>query len=125
MNVSNIMKTLKITYWVSTVFLTLIMLFSAGMYLFNNAFVAEVFTMLGYPTYIIYPFAIAKLAGLLVIHLDKRGTLKNLAYAGFFYTTVLATTAHVMVNDGGFIPALLAMMAVVASYVSGKGLGKV
>jgi len=119
------MKTLKVTYWVSTVFLTLIMLFSAGMYLFNNEFVAGVFTMLGYPTYIIYPFAIAKLAGLLVIHIDKRGTLKNLAYAGFFYATVLAFTAHIMAGDGGFIPALLALIAVVLSYVSGKGMGKV
>ncbi len=58
------MKTTKIIYYISTGLLTLLMLFSAGMYFFNHAEVAGMFTNFGYPTYIIYPYAIAKLLGL-------------------------------------------------------------
>ena len=57
------MKKIKIVYYISTGLLTLSMLFSAGMYLFNNAEVATMFTSFGYPTYIIYPYAVAKIFG--------------------------------------------------------------
>ena len=37
------------------------------MYFFNHEEVAGMFTDFGYPTYIIYPYAIAKLLGLIAI----------------------------------------------------------
>ena len=55
------MKTTKIIYWIATALLCLLMLASAGMYIFNHAEVAKIFISLGYPTYIIYPLAIAKI----------------------------------------------------------------
>lgn len=112
------MKAKKITYYISTGLLTLVMLFSATMYLFNNGMVREVFTALGYPVYIIYPLAIAKIAGLLTIHFSPTKVLKQLAYAGFFYNLILAVVAHVMVGDGGFVPALVVLIAVITSYVT-------
>ena len=36
-------------------------LMGAGMYLFNNAMVVEMFAALGYPAHIIYPLAAAKI----------------------------------------------------------------
>lgn len=54
------MKTVKIIYWISTGLLSLLLLMSAGMYVFDHNTVSEMFVSFGYPTYIIYPLAIAK-----------------------------------------------------------------
>ena len=83
------------------------MLISAGMYFFNNGVVAEIFTQLGYLTYIIYPLAIAKILGLVAIWTKKSNTLKEWAYAGFFFDFILALSAHLYVKDGKFAPHLL------------------
>jgi hypothetical protein len=119
------MNKFKIFYWLSTGFLTLIMSFSAGMYIFNNAFVQEAFIALGYPIYIIYPLATAKLLGLVAIHYRKFNLLTNLAYAGFFYVSLLAISAHVSANDGGFFPGTLVFIAVIVSFYSAVKLKKV
>ena len=71
------MKTTKIIYYISTALLTLLMLFSAGMYLFNHAEVAIMFTNFGYPTYIIYPYAIAKILGLVALWFVANKTIKE------------------------------------------------
>jgi len=110
------MKTNKIIYWVSTGLLTAMMLMSAGMYVFNNEAISEVFAGLGYPAYIIYPLAIAKVLGLLAIWLDKSKSLKEWAYAGFFFDFVLAFFAHWMINDGEFGGALVALVLLFVSY---------
>ena len=114
------MKTTKIIYYVSTGLLTLLMLFSAGMYLFNNAEVAGMFSNFGYPTYIIYPYAVAKLLGLAAIWLIGNKTLKEWAYAGFFFAFILAFFAHVMIGDGEQMGAVLAMVFLITSYVTSK-----
>lgn len=110
----------KIIYYIAKGLLTVLMLISAGMYLFNNEMVTETFKKLGYPTYIIHPLAFAKIAGLLTIWLKRTNTIKEWAYAGFFFDFVLAGTAHIMVNDGEFIPALIAMLLLMVSYFFDK-----
>lgn len=47
-------------------------------------------------------------------------TLKEWAYAGFFFDFVLAFFAHFMVNDGEFGGALIAILLVSVSYISWK-----
>jgi len=54
------MKSHKDIYWASTGLFTILMLFSAGMYIFNHGEIIKAFEVLGYPTYIIYPLATAK-----------------------------------------------------------------
>ena len=110
------MKNQKIIYWVSTGLLTVMMLFSAGMYIFNYAEISPVFEKLGYPTYIIYPLATAKLLGLVAIWTKQSKTLTEWAYAGFFFNTVLAISAHYMISDGEFPGALIGMILVLVSY---------
>ena len=110
-------KTNKIIYYVSTGLLTVMMLMSAGMYFFNNEMVREVFTNLGFPTYIIYPLAVAKILGLIAIWTKKSNTLKEWAYAGFFFDFVLAFFAHVQVNDGEQWGALAATILLLVSYI--------
>ena len=110
----------KIIYWVSTGLITALMLFSAVMYVINNEMVSEVFTNLGYPTYIIYPLATAKALGLIAIWTKKSRILKEWAYAGFFFVMVLAVSAHININDGGFAPALIGNILLLVSYVYDK-----
>lgn len=115
-------KTNKAIYLIATGLLTLMMLMSVGMYFFKHAEVSEVFTKLGYPTYIIYPLAIAKLLGLGAIWTNKIRALKDWAYAGFFFDFILAFTAHFMIKDGGHMPALVALVLLLVSYWYSKKL---
>lgn len=114
------MKTQKIIYWIATGLLTLLMLFSAGNYLFNYEEVAGIFEDLGYPTYIIYPLAVLKIGGLAVILSNKWKVLKEWAYAGFFFDFVLAFFAHRMVGDGDEMGAVIALVLLFVSYFLGK-----
>lgn len=110
----------KIIYWISTALLSLLMFMSAGMYLFNTTMVEGIFKSLGYPTYIIYPLAFAKILGVLAILTKKSTFLKELAYAGFFFDFILAFSAHINTKDGGYLTALIAIILVVISYIYDK-----
>ena len=74
----------------------------------------------GYPTYIIYPLATAKLLGLAAICTKLSKTLTEWAYAGFFFDFVLAFFAHYMINDGEHFFALIAIVLLLVSHVFGK-----
>ena len=114
------MKTSRIVFYISTVLLTLMMLFSVSMYLFSHAEVSKLIISLGYPAYIIYPLAIAKILGLIAIWSNYSKTLKEWAYAGFFYDFVLALSAHLSVGDGEFGLAAVALVLLGVSYFFGK-----
>ena len=105
---------MKIVYWIATGLLCLLMLASAGMYIFNHAAVAEIFTKLNYPTYIVYPLAIAKILGVLAILSKQSKTLKEWAYAGFFFDFLLAASAHYFANES----PIFAIVALVLLLVS-------
>ena len=114
------MKRDKIIFYVATGLLTLIMLFSVNMYFFKHAMVSEMFTGLGYPSYIIYPYAVAKLLGLFALWYPKFKTIKEWAYAGFFFAFILAFFAHYMISDGGQMTALVALILLIVSYIFNK-----
>ncbi|MBT8220640.1 MAG: DoxX family protein [Bacteroidia bacterium] len=106
----------KIIYWTATGLLSLLMVFSAGMYVFNHELVSATFVRLGFPTYIIYPLATAKILGLIAIWTRKSQTLKEWAYAGFFFDFVLALSAHLIAEDGEWIPSVAALILILISY---------
>ncbi|QHI38843.1 hypothetical protein IMCC3317_42430 [Kordia antarctica] len=114
------MKTQKIIYYVATGLLSMLMLFSAGMYILNNAEVSGMFTNFGYPTYIIYPLAIAKILGVIAIWQTKSQVLKEWAYAGFFFDLILAFFAHYMISDGEQGASIAGMVFLMTSYYLGK-----
>jgi hypothetical protein len=114
------MKRNKIIFYIATGLLTVLLLFSAGMYFFNHEEVATMFTGFGYPTYIIYPYAIAKLLGLFAIWNPNFKTLKEWAYAGFFYAFILAFFAHFMIGDGEHMGAVAAIILLIISYIFNK-----
>ncbi|MFC2110216.1 DoxX family protein [Bacteroidota bacterium] len=114
------MKKNKIIYWVATGLLSLMLLMSAGMYLFSYDVVAQEFVKLGYPTYIIYPLAVLKVAAVVVILLLKKQSIKEWVYAGLFFDFVLAFFAHYMIGDGEYILSIVAIVILIVSYVYQK-----
>jgi hypothetical protein len=110
----------KIIYWIATGLLSTLMLISIVMYTFKNGEVRETFALLGYPGYIVYPLALAKLLGLIAILTKKSALLKEWAYAGFFFNLLLAVSAHTMVGDGEGIPAEVGIILLLVSYIYDK-----
>ncbi|MFY7671638.1 DoxX family protein [Tenacibaculum sp. MEBiC06402] len=114
------MKKNKIIYYVATGLLTALMLFSVSMYIFNNAEIVKAFEAMGYSTYLVYPLATAKILGLIAIWFIANKSLKEWAYAGFFFNTLLAFFAHVMIGDGQQMGALIGFILVIVSYIFSK-----
>ncbi|WP_075342777.1 DoxX family protein [Tenacibaculum agarivorans] len=110
----------KIIYYISTGLLTALMLMSVSMYVFKNAAIQKAFESFGYPTYIIYPLAVAKVLGLIAIWFINTKSLKEWAYAGFFFDFVLAFFAHYMISDGEHIGSVVALVLLFVSYFSRK-----
>lgn len=114
------MKRDKIIYYVATGLLSLLMSFSVYMYLFNHEGVKGMFSAFGYPAYIIYPYAFAKILGIIAIWQTKLNTIKEWAYAGFFFAFILAFFAHYMIGDGEQMGAVLALILLLTSYYFNK-----
>ena len=106
----------KIIYWLSTGVFCLIMLFSSYMYVFNYDNAHSFFVNLGFPVWMIYPSAILKFLGVLAILSKKSNFLKEWAYAGFFFDPLIALSAHLIVKDGAYGLAAIALVTVVISY---------
>lgn len=111
------MKRNKIIYWIATGLLTALFLMSAMMYIFNYPRAEGFFINLGFPIWLIYPLAILKILGVITILTQKSKFLKELAYAGFLFDTILALSAHLIVNDGEFMLAVIAMIATSVSWI--------
>ena len=101
---------------ISTGLVSLLMVFGATMYFVQNDMTREAFTSLGFPTYIIYPLAIAKILGVIAIWTNKSKMLKEWAYAGFVFDFLLASSAHINAGDGEFVPAMVALILIGISY---------
>ena len=114
------MKTNKIIYWVSTGLLSALLLMSASMYVFNNEMIQEAYKSFGYPTYIIYPLAVAKVLAVIALLTQKQSKLKEWVYSALFFEFVLAFFAHVMISDGEQMGAIIATVLLIASYIFGR-----
>ncbi|MDF1697877.1 MAG: DoxX family protein [Saprospiraceae bacterium] len=110
-------KTKKVIYWISTGLMCAIFLFSASMYFIKTEMVKGFFEALNYPTYLVYPLAVAKILGIIAVLSDKSKVLKEWAYAGFFFDAVLAAQAHIDANDGGAMMSICAALLVIISRV--------
>lgn len=114
------MKKNRIIYYIATALLSLLMSFSVYMYLFDHEAVKGMFTSFGYPTYIIYPYAIAKILGIVAIWQTKSSALREWTYSGFFFAFILAFFAHYMIGDGEQMGAVIALVLLVTSYFFSK-----
>ena len=114
------MKRDKIIFYVATGLLSLLMCFSVYMYIFNHEAVVGMFNNFGYPSYIIYPYAIAKILGVIALWTPSFKVLKEWAYAGFFFAFILAFFAHYMIGDGKQSGAVVALVLLAVSYIFNK-----
>lgn len=110
---------MKIIYWITTVALCAIMLYSAQMYFFQTEMAQGFFKHFNYPTYIVIPLAIAKLLGIAAILTNKIKWIKEWAYAGFFFDLILATLAHHYAGHPIGL-SVYAILILIVSYTIGK-----
>ena len=110
------MKGARIGYYVAFGLFTALMSFSVFNYVFQNETMQGAFTSLGFPTFLIYPLAIAKLLGLVAIWTKQSVVLKEWAYAGFTFNIVLAAAAHLNAGDGRAAGAFVALALILTAY---------
>ena len=114
------MKTARIVHWVFTGLLSALLLLSATMYLVTHDEVVVVFTMLGFPTWIIYPLAILKILGVVMLLTKFKEWLTEWAYAGILFNVSLGAGAHLAIQDGEQMGAIIGLILVIGSYITWK-----
>ena len=92
------MKATKITYWVTTAIVGLMMFYSAYAYLTQDAMV-QAFHHLGYPDYFRVELAIGKILGAILLIAPVSAKIKEWVYAGFVITFISAFIAHTASGD--------------------------
>lgn len=113
------MKKNSLIYWISTVIVSLMMLFSAYLYLATDE-VKAAFVHLGFPSYFRVELAIAKILGAIVLLIPAMPTrLKEFAYFGFAVTFISAFIAHSTSGDSGKVVAgpLIFLAVLIVSFI--------
>jgi hypothetical protein len=85
---------MKIAYRIVTGLFCLMMLASAAFEIFGFSRSAELLKQLDYPAHIAYLLPVTKILGVVAILTKYSRTLKEWAYAGFFFDFLLAILAH-------------------------------
>lgn len=109
----------KHIYWIATIILFSMLILTGILYVVCYDTLVDYFILYGYPIYIIYPLAVLKIVGSIVILSNKNKFLKELAYAGFFFNFILAFFAHYMVNEFDPFPTV-SLILLFISYLLGR-----
>tara|TARA_B110000046_G_scaffold125473_1_gene131965 strand:- start:406 stop:759 length:354 start_codon:yes stop_codon:yes gene_type:complete len=110
------MNTQKIIYGIDTGLLSLMIIGSAFLYFVQTEEIAKVFKLLGYPTHLIIPIAVAKILGILMLLRNREQKLVEWAYAGLFFEFLLATFSHWQAQDGDIAASIAALVLLRVSY---------
>lgn len=86
-------------YWIPTGLFCLVFIGSAVSYFVDPAGARGQYAFLAFPTFLMYPTAVAKLLGVAAILYPRWRWLTSLALAGFFYDMVLALSSHIWHKD--------------------------
>jgi uncharacterized membrane protein YphA (DoxX/SURF4 family) len=113
------MKTIKITYWIATAIVALMMAYSGYAYLTQEK-AEQGFQHLGYPDYFRIELAFAKFIGALLLVLPLNARIKEWAYAGFTITFISAFIAHTFSGDplSARIMPVIFLVLLTVSYVT-------
>jgi len=113
------MKSIKIAYWIFTILMILLMLFSAISSLMPNPQGIALMKHLGYPYSVLTLLSIAKILGIIVILLPGFPRLKEWAYAGFTFDLVGAIYAGLSAGDPitKWLPVILGLIFIFGSYI--------
>ena len=111
---------MKIAYWIVTGLFCLMMLAAAGIEIFAFGESVKFLYQLGFPDFIAYVLPVTKILGVIAILTGYSDTLKEWAYAGFFFDFVLAALAHYFSGVPSPVPAIVALILLMISYALGK-----
>ena len=111
------MKTTKILYWVFTILICAMMLFSAISSFIKNPDGEKMAAQMGFALYIFKFLAVAKILGIIAILVPGYPRLKEWAYAGFFFDLAGATYASIAT---GFPVSQWAMMFILIAILFGS-----
>lgn len=111
------MKATKIIYWISTLLLSFMMVFSAYAY-FTQPAMKQAFQHLGFQDYFRIELAIAKIIGISALLIPLQIKLKEWAYAGFSIVFISAFIAHSASGDplSARVMPLIALALLTVSY---------
>lgn len=110
-------RTHRIIYWVATIWLALGMTSTGIVQLLKMEEEVTNFQQLGYPLYLLSILGVAKLLGVVAVLIPKTPTLKEWAYAGFFFTMAGAIVSHLVSGHWGielFGPSLLLLLTILS-----------
>lgn len=111
-------KTNKIIYWISTLWLALGMVSTAFVQLIRQPESVDAITRLGYPVYFLTILGVWKILGSAAVLIPGFPTLKEWAYAGFFFAMSGAAISHIVSGDAvsEILPSLLLLTLTVVSW---------
>lgn len=113
------MKSTKIIYWISTIWLALGMLSTGTVQVLKVKEEVANITHLDYPGYLLTILGVWKILGVIAVLVPKFPLLKEWAYAGFFFAMSGAVFSHIASNNSMkelFGPLLLLILTVVSWY---------
>jgi uncharacterized membrane protein YphA (DoxX/SURF4 family) len=112
-------KTLKITYWASTVLFACIFMTTGTLYLLHHATFVKRATELHYPVYLLNIIGTAKILGGIALVTPRFKRLKEWAYAGFYFDFIGALWSHFYVQGFGEYALILVPISILTiSYLS-------
>jgi len=119
-NLIEFMLEQKTIHQISTISLFSLLILTGIFYVVFYENLVVYFKSYGYPTYLIYPLAGAKIVGSLIILLSKNQFFKELAYAGFFFNFILAFFAHVMIGEFDPFPTIFMVLLLISYFTRDK-----
>ena len=112
---------LRITHWLTTGLVCLLFTASALIYILRHDEVSETFHLnLGFPAWLVYPMAVAKLGAVIMLLSKFNRTLTEIAYAGLVFNMLLAVGVHVLTGDSQIIAPIVALILIFGSYFTWK-----
>ncbi len=113
-------KTVKIIYWISTLWLALGMTATGigQIFKFQGQGGVDMMAHLGYPLYFLTILGVWKFLGVLAVLVPKFPLLKEWAYAGFFFIMTGAAFSHLSASDPivELFPSLLLLVLTIVSW---------
>ena len=108
----------KIIYWIATIWLSLGMLSTGIVQLFNVKKEIDFIVELGYPAYFITILGAWKILGVAAVLSPKFPLLKEWAYAGFFFSMTGAIFSHIAVGNSlvEILPPMLLLTLTLVSW---------
>jgi hypothetical protein len=112
------MRKTNILYWLFTIILAALMLFSAIPNIMSMPEAVTMFLHLGYPVYLLPFLGAGKLLGAVAILYPGYPSLKEWAYAGFVFDLSGAMYSGIAVGDppGNWLPILIGFLLIFLSY---------